>query len=393
MMATEAFVDHLSPPQSLLLYPTLIDQTSLNDLAPLARNRNYHAYRDALTRIQLDQSILVNALITRFTSVLYYAHTIFARFIVNIRQSCDYSSDFSLLNETTQELQKAITNKSTSSIENITQSAPNSQLSSGVSSLTSFFDELSPTASDTLLNFLGTLRTDSTFLCSRLLQAKDQELDSLVSWKPYHHYTRQKSISGGRHNISPALPASPADFVASFHRHDPLYILTSVIFSSSNDSSSGEYQQRLNTWSSCLAQLIDEKRGESIVLAVLDLFCDHTWKVASSFETSILGFLQNAAKLGSGKSKYEDACEDESAFETDSELADLCDKTLNEILEMTNDVGGIPSFALEVVNNVFRKCVDKDQAKSILFAKWFIERFLSRNIISPEVFMFMSATY
>jgi len=392
-MATSAFVDHLSPPQSLLLYPTLIDQTSLNDLAPLVRNRNYHANRDALTRIQLDHSILANALITRLTSILYYAHTILARFIVNIRQSCDNSSDFSTLNETTQELQNAITNKYTSSIENILRPAPYSQLSSGVSSITSFFDELSPTASNTLLAFLCTLRTDPTFLSSRLLLAKDQELDSLVSWKPRHHYRRQKSISGGRHNIAPASPASPADYVASFHRHDPLYILTSVIFSSSNDSSSGEYQQRLNAWSSCLAQLIDEKRGESTVLAVLDLFCDYTWKVASSFETTILGFLQNAAKLGGGKPKYEDACEDESAFETDSELADLCDKTLNEILGMTNNVGGIPSFALEMVHDVFRKCVDKDQAKSVLFAKWFIEHFLSRNIISPEVFIFMFATY
>jgi hypothetical protein len=393
MMATGAFVDHLSPPQSLLLYPTLIDQTTLNDLAPLARNRNYHAYRDALTRIQLDQSILANALITRLTSILYCAHTILARFFVNIRPSCDNSSDFSMLNETTQELQKAINNKYTSSIRNILQPAPNIQLSSGVSSLTSFFDELSPTASNTLLNFLSTLRTDPNFLSSRLLQAKDQELDSLVSRKPHHHYPRQKSISGGRHNITPASPASPTDYVASFHRHDPLYILTSVIFSSSSDSSSREYQRRLNTWSSCLAQLIDEKRGESTVLAVLDLFCDRTWKVASSFEITILSFLQNAAKLGSGKSKYEDVCENESVFEADSELADLCDKTLNEILGMTNDVGGIPSFALEVVNDVFRKSVDKDQAKLVLFAKWFIEHFLCRHIISPEVFIFMFAKY
>ena len=74
MMAAAEFIDFPPPPQSLLLYPTLIDQTSLSDLPPLIRNRNYHAHRDNITKIQLEQLILANALIARLSSVLFYAH-------------------------------------------------------------------------------------------------------------------------------------------------------------------------------------------------------------------------------------------------------------------------------------------------------------------------------
>src|SRR5436305_11096159 len=108
MMATTAvFVDSTSPTtlttQSLLLYPSLIDQTSLSDLPPLIRNRNYHAYRDVVTRTQLDQIILANALITRLTHFLYYAHTLLTQVVVNIGSTNNNVWEFSLLNQTAQE--------------------------------------------------------------------------------------------------------------------------------------------------------------------------------------------------------------------------------------------------------------------------------------------------
>ena len=383
-MATIAFVDHPPPPQSLLLYPTLIDQTSLSDLAPLVRNRNYHAYRDAVTRTQLDQSILANALIARLTTLLYYAHTLLVRPVVNAGSSGDNTGDFSVLNQVTQELQEAVISKCTAPAEPVVQPALSLQGSSTrFSTTTSFFDELSPTASNTLVNFLGIIRADPNFLSSRLLQAKDQELDSLASWKPRHHIARSKLVSSGRHTEAPVAPISPADYISSFHRHDPMYVLTSVIFSASPNSSSLEYSRRVNSWSTCLARLIDEKRGDRIVLAAMDIFCTGRWQVSSRFETILLGFLQNAAKLSSANPKYEDECE-EVVTESDPEMAELFDKTLIEILGLVNDFGGTPSFALELINAISVKCTDQDQARSVLFTKWFIEHFLSRSIIYPE---------
>ena len=384
MMATAAF-DHPAPSQFLLLYPTLIDQTSLSDLAPLVRNRNYHAYRDAVTRTQLDQSILANALIARLTTLLYYAYTLLVRPVVNAGPSGDNTGDFSALNQATQELQRAIISKCAAPAEPVVQPSLSLQGPSTLfSSTKSFLDELSPTASNTLVNFLSIIRTDPNFLSSRLLQAKDQELDSLASWKPRHHIARSKLISSGRHAEAPVAPISPVDYITSFHRHDPMYVLTSVIFSASPNSNSLEYSRRVESWSTCLARLIDEKRGDRIVLAVMDIFCTGRWHVSSCFETILLAFLQNAAKLSSPNSKYEDACEEE-VVETDPEMTELFDKTLIEILELVTDFEGIPSSAMELINAISSKCTNQDEARSVLFMKWFIEHFLSRSIIYPEV--------
>jgi hypothetical protein len=386
MMATATFVDHPSPPQSLLLYPTLIDQTTLSDLPPLVRNRNYHAHRDAVTRSQLDQIILANALFARLTSLLFYAHTLLVRVAIKSKPADDNASDFSVLNQGAHELQKSITCKFPTSFENVVQPCASPQDSlKCVSSTKSFLDELSPTASNTLVNFLCTIRADPTLISSRLLQAKDQDLDSLVSWKPHHHANRSKSTPGGRNNSIPTPAISPVDYLTSFHRYDPVYVLTSVIFSISCDSESLEHQLRLNVWSTCLARMVDEKRGDRIVFAVMDIFCGSKWQSASCFETVILDFLQNAAKLRSAQAMCQDVCEEDVNLEIDPELRDLCDKTLIEILDILNNFGGIPSAGLQLANAIFFKCVDKDQAKLVLFKKWFIEQFVSQNLVYPEV--------
>ena len=304
MMATATFVDHPPPPQSLLLYPSLIDQASLSDLASLVRNRNYHAYRDSVTRAQLDQIILANALITRLISFLYYAQTLLVRFIVNQNSTGNYRSDFTAINQATQELQKSVVTKCASSFEpNVAPSFRN-DLPNGSSPQKSFLDELSPTASTTLLKFLNNIRTDSNYLSARLLQSKDQDLDALVSCKPSHYVGRNRRCQC-RAQVIPAPITSPVGGVMSFYRHDPLYILTSIIFSQSSDPDSLEYQRRLNVWSTCLARFIDEKRGDRVIYAVLDIWFGIHWHCSSLFEISILNFLQNAAKLENGGRAYE----------------------------------------------------------------------------------------
>ena len=379
------FLDSV-PPQSLLLYPSLIDQTSLSDLEQLVRNRNYHLYRDVVTRIQLDQLILANALITRLASLLYYAQTLLVRLVVNHSPANDNTSDFTVLTQAAHQLQKSITKNYTLSIDEGIRS-PSSHRSAqlGYSSPRSFLDELSPTASTSLLNFLSSVRNDPTLISSRLLQATDHELDSLVSWKPHHHVTRLKDGTASRQNSLSAPAIGPGEYVLSFHRHDPLFVLTSVIYSTPHDSRSPDYQRRLNTWSSCLAQLIDAKRGDRVIFAVMDIWAGHEWEASSSFETIILGFLQDAAKIKGGKDKY-DVCDEEDGL--NPEMAELLNKTLLEVLPLLNGFGGIPASALEFVHAVFRRCQDKMQAKTVLFTNWFIQHFMSRIILYPEVYPF-----
>ena len=372
-----AFIDP-SPPQSLLLFPTLIDQTSLADLHELVRNRNYHAYRDAVTRVQLNELILANALITRLASLLYYAHTLLVRLVVEHTPAHDNTSDFVVLNQAAHDLQKCITGKYNKPIEDTAPPLLTSQTSPTICpSPRSFLDELSPTASTTLLNFLTSVRSDPSLLISGLLHATDHELDALVSWKPGHH--RRSSTS--RHNSVPGA-ASPEDYVLSFHRHDPLYILTSVIFCGSEQS------PRLYCWSTCLAHLIDEKRANQLVLAVLDIWSGNEWKVALPFETAILGFLQNAAKL---KAKQgDDASHEDDGVTATPEMSELLDKTLVEVLEIVTSYGGIPTEARQLVNSVFRLCAAKAQAKDVLLGKWFIQRYLAKSIVYPEVLQLLS---
>lgn len=380
MMATADFIDFPPPPHSLLLYPTLIDQTSLSDLQPLIRTRNYHAHRNNITKTELEQLILANALIVRLTSVLYYAHSLLVRLVINDHGSKGTGDDFSCLNQAAQELSRSITTKCNSPLRDTMQS--DSQVSGPVA-IKTFLDELSPTASNTLLNFLNTVRTDPGFLASRFHHAKDQELDALVSWTPHHNIIKPKSDA--RHNSAPPASLSPVDYITSFHRHNPLFLLSSVIFSGPHHSESPDYLRSTEVWSSCLARLIDEKRGDRVVFAILDTWCDSKWECSSAFEIALLGFLQNAAKLNGAHPTYDDDCDDESTVGPDPELLELCDKTLIEILEIINGVGGVPSQALNLVVDVFHKCQHKEHAKFILFRRWFLENFLGRSIKHPEV--------
>ena len=380
MMATVEFIDLPPPPHSLLVYPTLIDQISLSDLRPLIRNRNYHALRNNVTKIQLEQLILANALIARLTSVLYYAHSLLVRFLINNHGVNGAGGDFSALNQAAHELQRSITAKCNSPLQDTIQ--PDSSVSGLVTSK-SFLDELSPTATNTVLNFLNTVRTDPTVLATRFHHAKDQELDALVSWTPHHHVTKSKPDS--RHGSASSASLSPVDYITSFHRHNPLFVMSSVIFSASLRPDSADHLRRLDVWSSCLARLIDEKRGDRVVLAVLDIWSDSEWECSSAFEVVILGFLQNAAKLHSTHTTYNDDCDDESTAGPDPELLELCDKTLIEILAIINGVTGIPSPVLSLINRVFHKCQEKEHPKLMLFKGWFVDSFLGRSIKHPEV--------
>src|SRR5271156_3702844 len=105
-----SFVDPPEPllPLLQLHYPPLIDKVTVSDLVPLIRNRNYHRHRDELTRTQLHQIILANALISRLFSVLYYTHSLLVRLVVNYAAENDTSTDFSALNQTAQQLRNAI---------------------------------------------------------------------------------------------------------------------------------------------------------------------------------------------------------------------------------------------------------------------------------------------
>jgi hypothetical protein len=76
-----------------------------------ARNRNYHEHRDAVTRVQLDQLLLANALITRLASLLYYVQTLLVRLIVNNASPTGTINDFSGITEAAHDLQKSIITK------------------------------------------------------------------------------------------------------------------------------------------------------------------------------------------------------------------------------------------------------------------------------------------
>jgi hypothetical protein len=248
------------------------------------------------------------------------------------------------------------------------------------STSTLFFNELSPTASNTLLKFLTTLRTDSNFISSRLLKAADPDFESLVAWNPHHQTAGTKGDINAQNNNS-------ADYVMSFRRHDPLYVLTSVIFQAPYQPGSTEYQRRLQCWSSCLAQLIDAKRGDPIVLAVLDIWWGIEWHVSAPFETAILGFLQAVAKMKSARTTHLHVSDDDESVLSDPDMIELLDKTVGELLNILCGVGGIPTPALQLLSAVYEKCADKTYAKDILFNEWFLRKFMYRAIQHPEVIL------
>lgn len=383
MMATSVSSTYVDPssPQSLLLYPTLIDMTVLSDLVPLFRNRNFHAHRDDVTRTQLDQLILADALLTRLSDLLRYAQSLLVRTVVDNGPTNNNIGEFATLNQTAQELHKSITSKYTSSIEHTIHPRQAPSNAPPGSAPKSFLDELSPTALNTFLAFLSDIRANPELLTSRLLQAKDQDLDALVSWKPCRYVVSSRADHATRQNA----PPSSSDYLVSFFRHDPLHVLTSVLFSAPCDEQSVDFPRGLDIWSTCLARLIDENRGDSVVLAVLDIWTTSPWSASTSFEIIILDFLQNASRLNYGKTKFEDVCDGSATEEMDHEMVDLFDQTILEILELVNEFGGIPSSLLRLVRSVFRKCSDRKRAKEMLFQNGFVQRFLARSVQFPEV--------
>jgi len=381
-MAAATFVfDQACPPASSLLhFPALIDETSLYDLANVVRDRNYHVYRNDVTRAQLDHVILANGLITRLISVLCFAHNLLIRHIVETGLATDNTNNFSALNEASQDLHRSIIEQCNTPVESGVRLPRAPYLSPGKTNdeKKSFLDELSPTASTTLLKFLSTLRADPNFIASRLVQATEQDLKSFTLWKPHHYSAKSKTNAHPRPNVS-----SPSiEHIASVSRHDPLYALTSILFSPNPLSESSEFRFRLDAWSTALARLIDENRGNELVSAVMDIFSGSEWAVSYAFETVILNFLQNASRLQ--KSGPDDE-RDEEDVELDSELTDICDQTLVDILGLVCNDGGIPSSAILLANATSSKCTNREQAKAYIGTFWFQKHFLSKRIITPEV--------
>jgi hypothetical protein len=374
-VATFAFEQPCPPASSLLHFPPLIDETSLYDLANVVRDRNYHAYRNDVTRAQLDQIILANGLITRLASLLFYTHTLLVRHVVETGLATDSTNNFSALNQASQELQRSILDKCNAPGESgIRTNSPSKN-----EERKSFFDELSPTASTTLVKFLSTLRADPNFIASHLIQAKEQDLESLTAWKPHHYNAKTKPAAHhGPNASSPSI-----EHIASFSRHDPLYALTYILFSPNPLSESSEFRFRLDTWSSVLAFLIDENRGGDVLSAVMDILSGSEWAIDSAFEILILDFLQSAARLN--KSVLGDDERDEEVVESHSEFTDLCDQTLVDILNLVCSDGGIPSSAVILANAISSKCSNKEQAKAYIGTHWFKQHFFSKRIITPEV--------
>jgi len=381
-MAAATFVfDQASPPASSLLhFPPLIDETSLYNLANVVHDRNYHAYRNDATRAQFDQVLLANGLITRLISVLCYAHTLLVRHIVETGLATDNTNNFSALNEASQDLHRSILEQCNAPVDSGVRLTRAPYLSPGQPKdvKKSFLDELSPTACTTIVKFLSTLRADSNFIALRLIQATDQDLESFILWKP-HHYSAKTPT-----HVPPCPKALSAsiEHIASFSRHDPLYALTSILFSPNPLSESLEFQFRLDAWSTALARLVDENRASELVSAVMDIFSGSEWAVSYAFETAILNFLQNAARL---QKSISDDDRDEEDIELDSELMDLCDQTLVDILGVVCSDGGIPSSTILLANATSNKCTNKEQAKVYIGTYWFQKHFLSKRIINPEV--------
>jgi hypothetical protein len=362
-------------PRSLLLYPSLVDQTTLSDLVVELRNCSYHEHRNFVTRVHLNRLLLANALIARLASVLYYVQTLLVRFIVNNTAASTDLNDFAGITEAAHVLQKEIISKCATWLDEDVYSLSTSRYQ--LSSPTLFFNDLSPTASSTLLKFLTSLRTDSNFLSSRLLKASDAEYDALLRCTPYQAPPASKAD----------INAPNADSILSFRRHDPLYILTSVIFPSPCDPNSAESHRRLQCWSSCLAQLLDAKRGHQVVFSVLDIWWGLHWQVAAPFETALLGFLQSAERLKTSRS-VQLMPDDDEAVLADPAMVDMLDKTVAEILAIVSSVEGLPPAIVQLLQAVCEKSCEKQDAKTALFTEWFVRHFMLRAIHRPEVCIF-----
>ncbi|KAF2816278.1 uncharacterized protein BDZ99DRAFT_542640 [Mytilinidion resinicola] len=351
--------------------------TSLAELAHLIRLQGYQEQRKAHSRVRLHRWLVASALSARLVHCGELAHrTLVDSFrsddkknfatlynaLHDVRNSCDATRRYALLEPDLEfGMSKSSRNEKSQSFS-------------------TFINEVPSKILDELLDFVSEIRTNPSFLATRILNLSQQELASLTSFRqaldPIDSVmalqARGKAV-GSAQKPSQASSSSPVERLLSFQRHDPLSALIYTIFANSSGPDSAEDLRRTDALATTCARLITEGKpgSDKFIKHVLDAWAGmREWPGKANLELYLMQVLQD------GQFLLEKA-EDQPARpgtqpvprSTKDTIAadDFYDKAIKRLFEVVDDepsAGGIPEGVLEIGTAILRKLEDSNKHRT-----------------------------
>lgn len=374
---------------------------SLAELAHLVKLQAYQEHKYLQSRVRLHKSLISSAVSARLTRSGELCH----KALVDYFKS-DQKSDFATLYNALHDVRN-----SCEATRRFAMLEPELDSSRGLHSsddreaprgLSSFLHEIPAQARDTILSFISMIRSDPSFLASRIGRLSHTELEALVKYHnqsnlPESILPQQTSRRGGStpRNLPPmpkSSEISPVEKLLSFHRNDPLYTLVHTVFANSSGPDSAEDKRRTDVWSTTCARMICENKGEPFLLVVMDSWAAmREWPAKQNLELTVMGLLQEGAFLverdetNAGNSASELRGKHDLLAE---EFYIKAEKKLFEVLDDEPGAGGIPEGILELGHAILEKIDDpkkKRHAEIMIIVKWFFNRFLMNGVSYPEV--------
>ncbi|KAK3077995.1 hypothetical protein LTS18_008706, partial [Coniosporium uncinatum] len=390
---TETYVPTAAVPTS---------STSLAELAHLLRLQGYQEQRHTHARVRLHRWLVSSALSARLVHCGELAHRAlidnfkaddkmsFAQLynaLHDVRNSCDATRRHALL-EPDLELKRTKLSKAERPFQDFS----------------TFIHYIPQKTRDDLLAFISELRTNPDFLASRISSFSQQELASLVSYRPIPDIADSVMSAQARRQGPNALSKSSSHMssavgrLLSFQRHDPLSALIHTIFANSSGPDSAEDLRRTDMWATTCARLVIENKpgAEKFIKVVLDAWAGmREWPGKANLEMCLMQALEEGQfLLDKGE---EDASKPRSQLELrvtpkekirEDEFVEKWAKRIYDCVDDDPSAGGLPDGFLEMGHAILRKLEEHKSKRTsfqyFLVNHWFFMSYLVYIISYPE---------
>ncbi|KAK6354614.1 hypothetical protein TWF696_003755 [Orbilia brochopaga] len=393
---TKPLIYHLPPPPSGTFGG---NTTSLAQLAHLVRLQSYEQLKHTQSRIRLHRQLISTGLSARLERCGALARTHMVDYFKD-----DKKREFAVLYNAVHDLKDSCERLAMLQPElDVQKISYGDSESERPKSLHTFLQDISPQTRDTILSFISTLRSNPKFLADRLCKLSPGDLDTIAKSNQITQ-TQESVLPSNRKTVTPnptaPVPTLAVDKLLAFHRLDPLHILIHTIFANSSGPDSEEDRRRIDVWSTVCARLLNEKRGEKFLYAVMDSWSSmREWPAKNNIEICLMKMLQDGASvlmLDRQEDSSNDKVRQDLIRKQEEEFYVKATRSLFQTLDDEPCAGGIPEGILELGHAILEKVEDpkrKKLAEVFIVAKWFFGRYLNTAIQYPEYHGIMVGHY
>ncbi|KAK6509755.1 hypothetical protein TWF481_004485 [Arthrobotrys musiformis] len=387
---------HLPPPPSGTFGG---NTTSLAELAHLVRLQSYQQLKHTQSRIRLHRQLISTGISARLERCGALARTHMVDYFKD-----DKKREFAVLYNAVHDLKDSCERLAMLQPElDVPKISYGDSESERPKSLHTFLQDIPQQTRDTILLFISTLRSNPKFLADRLCKLSPSDLDTIAKSNQITQ-TQESVLPTNRKNVTPnpiaPIPTLAVDKLLAFHRLDPLHTLIHTIFANSSGPDSEEDRRRTDVWSTVCARLLNEKRGEKFLYAVMDSWSSmREWPARNNIEVCLMKMLQDGAavlQLDRQEDTSNDKVRQDLIRKQEEEFYVNAARSLFQTLDDEPCAGGIPEGILELGHAILEKVEDpkrKKLAEVFIVAKWFFGRYLNTAIQYPEYHGMMVGHY